>query len=441
MLDVADLDVGIINSWLTHMDALERQNKITELEQMLRTTRLDDALILNSDTDNKTLTCPSCGASDYVRNGYTRGGKQRYKCKGCGHTFTKQQVKTIVGYAHLPHHKISRFIEDFVDDLPLAKCAENADITLPTAYYLHYRLQRVIEANLPNLYVEGKPAYNARAEVDETFIWESFKGNHTCEKNFEMPRPPFQRGRDREKFGAKRVQGTTKAYNLTVMSVVDATGRFSLDIIGRGIPNKTDLYWPLLKHIGKHVTVITDELPAYEQVMPQITPDHQAIASKYPSGALNLTNAIHSAFKSFIMRKRGVSSRRLSLYCCEFAWRSQAHVKDIATRAAADGVIDKVATTPETPRLVNTRTPYPYIDWWRDKGGRRETERLRIADLVFKANCKSASVKHHPANIVRAWVLYAHAKDAIKSVRFPENRKASRIGKLIKPDKFIKRKR
>ena len=35
----------------------------------------------------RPILCPACGSSDYIKDGHTANGTERYFCKECGHTF------------------------------------------------------------------------------------------------------------------------------------------------------------------------------------------------------------------------------------------------------------------------------------------------------------------------------------------------------------------
>ncbi len=60
--------------------------------------------------ENREMNCPSC-ISDYViKNGYSKGGKQKYKCRDCGRQFVEN-----------PKNYISEEKKGMVDRLLLEK--------------------------------------------------------------------------------------------------------------------------------------------------------------------------------------------------------------------------------------------------------------------------------------------------------------------------------
>lgn len=41
-------------------------------------------------------TCPQCNCAQTVKNGHIHNGKQRFKCRDCGHQFVEHPTKKVI---------------------------------------------------------------------------------------------------------------------------------------------------------------------------------------------------------------------------------------------------------------------------------------------------------------------------------------------------------
>lgn len=76
-----------------------------------------------------------------------------------------------------------RYLECFVDCLPLRECVARCRISLRTSWLMRMRPIESIRRHLPRFHADAGCA----VQVDETYLRESFKGNH---KRGQVPPAP-----------------------------------------------------------------------------------------------------------------------------------------------------------------------------------------------------------------------------------------------------------
>ena len=370
-----------LDSKLAAMTLIERAAAITQLRDLLLEYELTDILDSPENSINrKALSCTHCGSAEFARNGFSRG-RQRYRCSECGRTFIERRPTNIISRSKLSRATWMRYINCFVDGLPVAKCAANCGVSVPTAYFMRLRILKVIEKNLPEWHVGS----GQEASLDETFVLESFKGNRSRCKDFEMPRPALPRGR-RSPHGPKRTKGISRSDFLCVVSGVDGEGRAFFDIASRGTLQKGVCEDALDGRIGRGAVVTTDDHHAYD-CLEKMGASHRICVSTAPEGEINRVNTLHSAFKAFLSAKRGVSSRRLHLYLAEFSWRWAFTRADERTADTARRVISQIAKTEASGLGASlSADEYPFIEFWGTQQGQDEKRRLLLAARQFVIN-------------------------------------------------------
>lgn len=180
---------------LKSMNPIERENAVRELREVI----YEDAYETIASRDDD-LTCPHCGSIGIVKKWHNSDGSQRWQCKDCKRTFSKTR-DTLIGRSKLPVAKWMIYVECFVDCLPLRECAPRCKVSLRTAWLMRRRLLKCLERYLPK-FTAGA---GASVQLDETYLRESFKGNHRKGK-FILPRPARHRGASLHKRGLGREQ-------------------------------------------------------------------------------------------------------------------------------------------------------------------------------------------------------------------------------------------
>lgn len=141
--------------------------------------------------------CPRCGCEQVTRKG-TWEGRQRWRCKGCGRTFTARTLG-LLAQSKLPETTWMEFAEAFVDRLTLRDCADKCGVSLKTAWFMRHRMCEVVERMLPAF----ETGAGCEVEVDEKFVRGSYTGNHR--RNVEgFPSPAARGGAGATGSGAAR---------------------------------------------------------------------------------------------------------------------------------------------------------------------------------------------------------------------------------------------
>lgn len=325
--------------------------------------------------------CPKCGSMRTSRYG-KRNGRQRHRCLDCGRMFTEGSPRNIIESSNLSRATWMAFINAFVFELPVAKCAERCGVSVPTAYYMRLRVLSTLEAARGQWRLRS----GCRAQIDECYIHESFKGNRKNSEGFEMPRPAYRRARKGD-YVRGRGKGMSAAEYLCVMSGVDEQRRCFLEIVGRSHPSVEECRGSLAPKLDLGCHVATDELNSYVGLLRELRVCHARYNSERTEGNLNHVNSLHSHLRAFLARKRGVSSRRLPLYLAEFEWRWENGLAGDA-EVTKSKIVRSITAFDSTlaGRKISTAS-FPFIEWWNTPEGEKEKVRIRLARIQHGIEC------------------------------------------------------
>lgn len=324
---------------LKDMGPVERENAVRELREVL----YEDAYDTITAHDDM-LACPRCGSVSIVRKGHNPDGSQRWRCKDCRRTFS-QTRDTLIGRSKLPAAKWMMYVECFVDCLPLRECSSRCKVSLRTAWLMRRRLLKCLERFLPK-FMAGA---GVSVQLDETYLRESFKGNHKRGK-FRLPRPARHRG------GSLRKRGLSKEQICVMTGVADSGTAFAA-LSGRGIISKRRALESLAGRIGKGALVMADEAAAYPGAMEVLGAAFEQVDAK--SHRINRVNTLHSNLDGFLAGFKGVSTKHLQSYLTWFLWRRS--FRDDRN----DSIIRQVDAQP-CPGVTRDWTHVfpPYMDYW-----------------------------------------------------------------------------
>lgn len=297
------------------------------------------------------LRCPRCGGAALVKNGHAANGAQRHRCKGCGRTFVAS-AGTVLGGTKLPGEAWSRFAACFVDRLPLRACAGRCGVSLKTAFFMRHRLLEALRGALPAFRV----AAGGSAELDETHLRESFKGNHS-RGGFAIPRPARHRGTD------CHVRGTSKE-QICVMLGVNDLGDVFYGIACRGQVTTSRALELLEGKVCEGAVVSTDGARCYRGALSALgVAAHNAFGAKDRSqGVINRVNGLCSRLDGFLRPFKGVSTRRLGNYLAWFKWvetfgRATDDLRGLAMRQLAQNGY-------ETTWRGMRESPFLFMEYW-----------------------------------------------------------------------------
>ena len=329
-----------IRNQLNGMGALERQQAIMELREVI----YEDAYAQSRPTSEDVTACPSCGSVSVVRKGHDRDGIQRWMCKDRHRTF-RNEPDTIITRSKLKPAVWMKYLECFVDCLALRECAKRCKVSLRTAWLMRMRLIESIKRHLPK-FLAGA---GASVQLDETYLRESFKGNHTRGK-FRLPREAHHRGTPASKRGLSREQ-------ICVMSGVTDDDSAFLTMSGHGVISKACVIAALDGRLAKDALAVTDQAAAYPGATEALGVALTQTDAK--DHAINRVNTLHSQLDGFLAGFKGVSTKRLGEYLTWFLWR-RTYRQDRADAAARQVNVTRCDNTVRDWAHVEP----PYMDYW-----------------------------------------------------------------------------
>ena len=238
---------------MAKLSGTERRRAIESVRDVIRAAEFDDA----AGSAYEVERCPRCRSAAVVKKGKSRNGEQRYLCRGCGRTFGMGSGR-ILGTSRLPRETWMAYAECFVLMLPLRECARRCRVCLKTAYTMRHRLIECLSAYSPSFRVER----GCGCELDETYLPESFKGNH-AKGSFAMPRPSRHRGKQVRRRGLSLER-------ICVMTGVNDSGETFLEVSGRGALSRERAMGVLRGRIASGSVVATDRAAAYVGVLAEL---------------------------------------------------------------------------------------------------------------------------------------------------------------------------
>ena len=282
------------------------------------------------DAQQQEVRCTACAASDYVHYGtYQSQGErvQRYKCKSCGNIFTATQ-KTLFSGSSFSFRDWIKFIDCLYNGFTLGQIAKACDISERTAQENRIKLFYALKL------LNDKVTLQGNIVIDETYVPVSFKGNHSKEDSFVMPRKPHKRG------GENHRKGITNDH-ACIVCAIDETGNSVCQVAGTGNPSAAKLKYVLQPHMGADIACLySDKSSAiksyaekcgYEikqekqlrkgtKIATNVTFTRETrVINRY----IQIANSYHSRLKRFLRRFSGISTKYLSGYLYLFAWKER----------------------------------------------------------------------------------------------------------------------
>lgn len=257
----------------------------------------------NSVLPSKEVTvCPHCGSAHFVKNG-TKLGRQRYLCRKCNKSFV-QNSGTILFRTHKGIDVWKKYVQCMIDKLPLRRCAEECEISLPTAFAWRHKILDVLRNMMAKVELEGI------VEADETFFRISYKGNKKF-SNSHLSRDAKKRGTGASQRGISKEQ-------VCVPCGVNLDGKSIALISNLGKPRFIDIRAVFAGHIVKGSVLVTDSLRAYQRLSLDMDLYHIQIEhNRHRNGIFNIQtiNSYHSRLKDLVLRVfKGVATKYLNNY-------------------------------------------------------------------------------------------------------------------------------
>jgi len=233
--------------------------------------------------------CPKCGSRQYVNNGHTPDGKQRYLCQACNTPYnilsdsifhsTNKEFATWVRYLTL-----------MTFNVPLEMTEELCNISHPTAMLWRKKVFSAVDGYQDHLYLKDT------VWIDETYLFDS---SLLHEDGF------------RQKRGLSNNQ-------ICIVVAIDVHKNCIAVICGHGKPSGKRIYEALKDHIIEGTTVIHDGERAHNTLIRKL----KLVSQPYKADIkdieylenMALINNMCSWLKRYIYRFIGMRTENLQSY-------------------------------------------------------------------------------------------------------------------------------
>lgn len=253
--------------------------------------------------DLQTEFCPHCHGV-IVKNG-TQCGKQRYKCKCCGSTFTCT-TSTVMYRSRQDTDTWKEVISDTVEFISIDKTAKRLGLSHDCVFHMRHKILAAME--------EEQNAHHVVLldviECDETFFLESHKGSKTPDDYWCGPR----------KHGAKaQKRGISNEY-ICICTGVGREEEAVAKSLNRAKPDASELKEVFEGYLDESNLVICDGLKSYNILGNEYgctVKDVNLEGGRFFH--LNCVNGFHSFIKQNYVHYRGVATKYLNCYNTLFA--------------------------------------------------------------------------------------------------------------------------
>ena len=252
--------------------------------------------------------CVFCSGEKVKKIG-TKGGRQRYQCQECKKTFS-ETTHTIMENSHSTRETWERVIADTVDGFSVDHTADALGIHHETAFIMRHKVLLGIVK-----YLESEPVILENiAELDETYVLESFKGSKFPE---DAPRKPRLHGERAEKRGISSEQICICA------GVQRNQGSAYANTVNRARPTDDEIQQVFQGHISSGSVLFTDGAKGYRILEEGIECAVESVDAeeqkKRKIANLNNVNSFHAFIKDRYGKYRGVATKYLNRYNALFS--------------------------------------------------------------------------------------------------------------------------
>lgn len=265
----------------------------------------------------KVEKCRKCGADQIVKFGRDKNGKQRYKCKCCGATFTETSYSAI-SRTRFSEDVWENYIHLLLKGASLEECAFQCGISVRTAFIWRHKILNALQNDQDNRIMAGI------IEADEKYYSLSFKGNHKKSKNFVMPREAYKRGSD------NRSNNMPKA---CVMCAVERNGQSYGEVLGAGQSTTKMVTYAFEKRVAPDSIMLSDGGKAISNYLAKKENIEHITLKSSMSGShkggdpeirgiyhIQTVNNFHKRLDDFLRPYNGVATKYLNHYVSLYVW-------------------------------------------------------------------------------------------------------------------------
>jgi len=253
------------------------------------------------------VICLHCGSTSVIKHG-KKNGVQRFRCKDCNKTFNDLTL-TPMANSKVCLEQWMDYAKCMIIGLSIRKSAEICKVSVKTSFYMRHRILDSVRN------FQGIGEVSGIVEMDETFLPESFKGNHK-KSGFKLPRESRKRGKQVKTRGISKEQ-------VCIATAVDRKNNIVFEMVTKGRIKTADLECLFKDRLDPDSLICTDSHKSYITFAKNNVSVHIRIASgKHKNGVYHIShvNSIHSNFKKWILRFCGVATKYLANYLHWFKW-------------------------------------------------------------------------------------------------------------------------
>ena len=259
--------------------------------------------------------CPSCGIEHRQKWGRTRTGIQRYRCRGCGKTYSGR-TGSVLGRIHRPDLFMVVLRDMLGASAPqsVRKLAGQLRLNKYTVWRWRMLVFSIIDRG-------EDTAFSGIIEADETHQREARKGSREWVRHFadqqNVPQPPRPRWEDFTTKGLKMMRGLSK-WQIPILTVADRSGAR----LFQQLPNRQSatLERALKPLLPRDAMLCSDGANAYATVAANGGIEHFVVGSKpgtrVTAGCYHIqnVNSLHARYDKFIKPFCGPATKNLNGY-------------------------------------------------------------------------------------------------------------------------------
>jgi len=308
-------EFGLFIARLTPHELRQAEGMVAEARERAEAVMEIDA---RAEVGGPAASCPRCKGGGRVRWGRTRTGAQRWRCSGCGSSWS--------GRSDTPIARVQRpdLMATLVRDMmaaPQPLSCRRAGRALGLSRDTIWRWRMAIIGALPP---ESEAALSGIVEADEAHQRESRKGSREWVRHKRDPAshvaPPRLRWHDYKRRGAPSTAppGGWRAWERKLLAATDRTGHRAFEAIADA--GQAAISGALLPVMAPDAVLCTDGHATCERIAKDERIPHFALnagrrSKRTPrSHHINTVNGLVSRFRSFMQPFCGPASRNLAAY-------------------------------------------------------------------------------------------------------------------------------
>jgi transposase-like protein len=308
-------EFGRLLACLTPQELRQAEALVAEARERAEAVLEIDA---RAEAGGPAASCPRCGGGERIRWARTRTGAQRWRCSGCGATWSGRSG-TPLARVHRPDLMVA-LARDMMEAPQPMSCRRAAEV-LGASRHSTWRWRTAI---IGALSTEPDNALAGIVEADEAHQRESRKGSREWVRHrrdpANHPAPPRLRWRAYRRRGgsATAPPGGWRAWEKKLLAVTDRAGHRAFEAIADA--GQAAVSSALLPVMAQDAVLCTDGHATYERIAKDERIPHFALnagrrSKRTPrSHHINTVNALIGRFRAFMQPFCGPASKNLAAY-------------------------------------------------------------------------------------------------------------------------------